>query len=129
MPPKCTPCKKNNNGCRMHNSDAIAILNYIRRPLILFVHRCLEHIFLEFNNFQRCDALPAYPTIFQKLIFLSSRNRQTTGHFPGYFDSQAEKSVRVRKSAFMVETLRHYNLGPNVLFDSNSYIHVNKLRN
>ena len=40
---------------------------------------------------------------------------------PGDFDSGAEMSVRVRKGGFMVETLRHQNDGPNVIFKLWSY--------
>ena len=40
---------------------------------------------------------------------------------PGYFDSRAEMSVRVRKGCFMVETPWRYNFGPNVVLSRAHY--------
>ena len=48
------------------------------------------------------------------LLFRGFRPPQTI--IPGDFASRSEMYVRVRKRGVMVETLRHYNFGPNVLF-------------
>ena len=50
-----------------------------------------------------------------KLFFLSSRPPQKMGNNPEDFDRQAEMSVRVRKGGFMIETLGHWNIHPNVV--------------
>ena len=47
------------------------------------------------------------------------------GANPGYFHSREEMYVRVRKGGFMVETLRHSNVNPNVLFETlEPYIYI-----
>ena len=40
------------------------------------------------------------------------------GEIPGDFDSKAEMSVRVQKCGFMVKTLWHSFVGPNVVVET-----------
>ena len=62
--------------------------------------------------------------LFVQSCFLELSTLANDRQILGDFYSQAEMSVSVQKCGCMIETLWHYNLGPNVLFETRNQTYV-----
>ena len=100
----------------MHNAHAISILNCTLDNPCFFLRRGLEHIFQQPTISKIVVCGPKHVCFFGCSLELYTPANDES--IPGDFDSHAEMSVRVWKGGSLAETLRNYNSGPNVVFET-----------
>ena len=100
----CTPTVKPNKVYRMHNSDAMYILNCACVDAYCFT-RGVGKLYPKVGKFKSIRCESKHVRFFSCCCFFELETPTNVGKCPRDFGSQVEISVRVQRGGFMVKAL------------------------